>query len=248
MRIWKLAPRAPVALDPSEARPVFSPAPRTLGPARLLWPIGVPKESVAFSPDGQYAFFPSDRDTSKLILWSAAYPGGRAELAHERSIMGASCSPDSKVLITFARDGMLKLWDLRTARLVNDLKHRDHVNDVRFAPDGASFLSLSDGAVQLWETATGEPLLPAITHADDRAQAQLIYPTSPAQAGELIEKRFRSERIVSVAFSSDGSRILTRSADGRVRSTDISLDAGSLDEWRGVASRGLFPPVLLRNP
>ena len=64
---------------------------------------------------------------------------------------------DGQRILSWYRDGSLRLWDAATGALVGlPMKHRAEVNGALFTADGARILSCSrDGALELWDAATG---------------------------------------------------------------------------------------------
>jgi len=62
-------------------------------------------------------------------------------------------SPDGRFLATSHRDGMLRIWGVRSGRLLRRIKaHRDCVYDVAFMPNGKGLVSASqDRTLKYWD-------------------------------------------------------------------------------------------------
>ena len=138
--------------------------------------------SVAFSPNGTTVATGS-RDQA-ILLWdveSREALGPPLE-GHEGWVMGLAFSPDGRVLASASADGTILLWQVGefldgTEASVRSIGppvagHGNWVNDVAFAPDGASVISASsDSTVRLWDLVeclepgevSCEPLGPPLT-------------------------------------------------------------------------------------
>ena len=118
---------------------------------------------VAFSPDGtQFA-----SGSGQVRLWDVEGglgpvrtfgPGGRHAVAF---------SPDgSRVLAD--DDLAARLWDVRTAQLLQTLEANHCVQRLAFSPDGSLIAtggqSLSGGTISLWDAATGQRLMNFVGH------------------------------------------------------------------------------------
>ena len=108
-------------------------------------------------------------------------------------------SPDGHILASgsgspFANDNTIRLWNPNTGTHLKTLiGHTKAVNSVVFSPDGLRLASGSlDGALHLWDVATGEAL--SILTADGN----------------------------SLCFSPDGSMLATSNVDGTVHLWNIS--------------------------
>lgn len=239
VKIWNLTYEEEPA---AEERP--PPPPLAVG--RWVWPLGVDKRVARFSTDGRWAAVAVGARPAHVRLWDTQRRQVLAELAHDREVTGARFM--GARLATYGADGLLRLWEASSGRSLYVLKHRDWVNDVELAADGETFLSLADGEVRLWETESGNQLLPEITHhLDEGAQAKDGARLAAAPAGEVAERKWKRARIAKAWFSRDGKKIITRGVDGTLRSTDLSRDEGTLEEWRRVAELGLFSSMMNSN-
>ena len=103
-------------------------------------------------------------------------------------------SPDGSRVVTGLADGVLRLWDADTGRVVGALQseHNNAIGAVAFAPDGRHLVSGSDdGMLRIWSLATSQPVgLPLSGH---------------------------SSYVNSVAISGDGTRIVSAGGDGSLR-------------------------------
>jgi WD40 repeat protein len=102
-----------------------------------------------------------------VCVWELATGQRLATLDHPDWTFTALFSPDGKQLLTACRDGMARLWDLRSGQLVCPPFEHDHeVHAVAFTPDGRHVLSASDdGVLKIWEWRTGKPVCPPFSLA-----------------------------------------------------------------------------------
>ncbi|KAF7966264.1 hypothetical protein HWV62_39409 [Athelia sp. TMB] len=118
---------------------------------------------------------------------------------------------DTIIYKTFYHDGLPHVvagvepkWTTLLQAIYN---HKGEVDSVALSPDGSRIaLGLSKGAVQVWDTLTGQPALP------------------------LLEGH--TNRVLSVSFSPDGSKIVSGSADGTVRVWDAATGQLALSPFR----------------
>ena len=79
-------------------------------------------------------------------------------------IWGINFSPDGRLLASGSWDGMVKLWEVASGRLLWSGRHTSHVNGVAFTPDGLTLASAgNDPMVQIWDAASGA-LLGTLPH------------------------------------------------------------------------------------
>jgi WD40 repeat protein len=185
--------------------------------------------SVQFSPDGGFI---SGNDDNTIKVWDAK-TGRLTRTFAEPPIRVKSVAfgPDSTI-ISGNDDNTLKLWDTKTGRLIRTFKgHTNDVNSVAFSPDGANVLSGSeDTTLKLWDVATGR-LLYSVEGLAREVTSVAFSPNGAfllsghgegsvklwnAQNGMFVrtfEKSANWCRIGSVAFSRDGTQVLSGCSD-----------------------------------
>lgn len=152
--------------------------------------------SVAFSPDGSRIVSGSYDHTVRV--WSAVsgVPLVGPIVGHTAEVRGVAFSPDSTRVASASLDGTVRLWDAATGAPVGQplLGHTD-VMGVAFSRNGSRIVSGGDHTLRVWNAHTGSALgAPLIGHTD----------------------------VVSgVAFSPDGSRVVSSSYDHTVRLWDV---------------------------
>lgn len=115
---------------------------------------------------------------------------------HTDTVQGVAFSPDGDTLATASFDHSVKLWDVRTHRLLATLTgHTDAVNGVAFSPDGDTLATAgNDRSVKLRDVRTRRPLATLTGHTN------------------MVE---------AVAFAPDGRTLASASSDRTVRLWDV---------------------------
>jgi WD40 repeat protein len=161
--------------------------------------------AAAFSRDGRRTVTGEYGDWT-VRVWDTRTGGEIAILrGHTSTVHAVAISLDGRRIASSSTDGTVRLWDVEKKDEPVVLRgHVDKVVAVAFSPDGRRIASGSwDGTVRLWNAQT-ETRIPAL-----RGHQMDVDPVD------------RPREIVSVSFSSDGSRIATGSScDGAVRVWD----------------------------
>ena len=151
---------------------------------------------VSFSPDGSRIVTGSVDGTAKV--WDARTGSASLDLIGQKgAVTSASFSPDGSRVVTGSTGGTAKVWDARTGTALLELKgHMKRVLSVAFSPDGSRIVTGGDDSTAtVWDARTGMALLELKGKHD---------PNSPESSISVVG---------SVAFSPDGSRIVTGSGD-----------------------------------
>ncbi|MBY0525542.1 MAG: protein kinase [Gemmataceae bacterium] len=160
-------------------------------------------ERLLFSPDGRWLASAAGRNygtQGETRLWDLttgrlahALPGQDEKQPLQRGQdHGLAFHADSRVLATASQDGVVRLWEVATAREVSAFRgHGDPVLGVTFSPDGGRLASGGrDQTVKVWDVASRR---------------------------EQYTLRGHTDHVFAVAFSPDGGRIASGGRDRTVR-------------------------------
>jgi WD40 repeat protein len=201
---------------------------------------------IAFSPDGTRLAVPGADNA--IQLWKAGTPdkAGVPLKGHTGVVTSLAFSADGRRLISGGLDGTVRLWDITAGHqlpaLLND--PTDKVTSVAFSPDGRRLASGGDARkVRLWRADDGQPdgdpidnakVVRAVAFspdgaliavADDNRSVRLWYADVPQWATGPQEATSplvgHTDDVRGMAFTADGSHLVTGSVDGTVRSWDL---------------------------
>lgn len=200
--------------------------------------------AVAFSPDGTLLATGSLDKTVKL--WSIRTGDlVRTIDGHNYSVRSVAFSPSGETLVAGAGEGFdkgeVKIWDVSTGKLRQILaKDSDAVDFVRYSPSGENIAVVTgfgcgprepaEPNVRLYDTRIGEVRLElhrenCIAFAPDGKTLAVGGPDCKiklhdAQSGELLRTLTGQQgNIFSVAFSADGTRLVSGSFAGKESGT-----------------------------
>jgi WD40 repeat protein/serine/threonine protein kinase/tetratricopeptide (TPR) repeat protein len=175
-------------------------------PAGVVW-------CASFSPDGTQIGIASRVGLAGLITVRDARTGKtildwRAH-THNAWVTHLVFSPDGTRILTGGSDGAVKVWEARTAALLVDAKGMtSYEGCVAFSPDGQRIVAgRSDGIARVIDARTGALML------ELKGRPRVIkHRIASAIAG-----------VLSVAFSPDGSRIVTGGTTGDFGTGEASV-------------------------
>ena len=177
------------------------------------------------------ATFPLDRDAVSNIT-SAMLEGKNV------GVLSAQFSPDGKRIVTAQADGIVRVWDAGSGRLMFTASgHKARVNSAVFSPDGKRIVTASaDETARVWDAADGKLL------------ATLAEPNGAA--GNMVQTALAGHNgsILCALFSGDGTRIVTASADGTARVWDAGDGRllATLAGHKGAVNSAMFSPDCTR--
>lgn len=190
--------------------------------------------AVAFSPDGgQIA---SGAANGSIRLWnSRTFSGGRELLGHASAVSVLAFRPDGETLASGSDDGSVRIWSRTAAEPLAVLPDHRGMTAVAFSPDGRQLAVAAQGgeSLDLWDALKVKRLralvgpggtVSEVVYSPDGAVVAAAFKI-PERAGEVRVWGTDTGEQLSVlgphergaervAFSPDGTRLLTTSGDG----------------------------------
>lgn len=158
----------------------------------------------------------------KLSIMDTNSPDGDAAMgesgvAGDAGVTSVAISPDDRLVAAGSLDTIVRLWDVRTGKLIDRLRgHRDSVYSVAFTPDGRGLVSGSlDKTLKYWELNT------------DALRAFVDGVPRPNETYARCIHNFigHKDYVLSVAISHDGQWIVSGSKDRGVQFWDTTGNA-----------------------
>ncbi|MDQ2731759.1 MAG: hypothetical protein M3Y56_08885 [Armatimonadota bacterium] len=201
-----------------------------------------PVSALVFSPDGRLLV--SGGDTSGMIkVWDVHSHHSLHTLRLAQYVWSLSFSNDGKFLVAAgvyfpiqfwsattwkeiwtiqSAGGILRIWDIRTSRIVRVIEKPYIYDPVIFSPDGSLLVSGSSSGIRVWNTQTW--ILKYLFQVPQQIDRLAFTPDGNAlvgvdaaghilvwnmKDGQLITSKLLQGAVNSVAFSPDGKLMLT---------------------------------------
>ena len=203
--------------------------------------------AIAFSRDGKLlaAAGGLPARSGEVLIWDVEQRKLlHAIHGHADCIYGVAFSPDGQSIATASYDKLVKLFDIASEKEIRTYKdHIDAVYAVAFTPDGKRLISgAADRTIKIWNVASGERLY-TLSEPQDGINTIAVDPTGKYGAAGGLDKSIRiwslgekegtllhsliahEDAILRLAWSPDGSELISSSADRTVklfRAQDLS--------------------------
>ncbi len=182
----------------------------------------------AFSPDGQSILTTAN---NQVTLWDTKTGKELLKIDIPNNEGSVTFSPDGTKLLAATQENLAKIWDASSGKELFTLKgHKAQVIATHYFPDGKKILTLdSDGVGKIWDARTGESLYstlkdtaiqPAVFSANGHFATRstdnkvIIW---NAEGIALAELKGHKSTILSMAFSPDGTYLITGAKDNTAK-------------------------------
>jgi hypothetical protein len=141
-----------------------------------LGQIGDPGDAhdLAFSADGAMVAFARPSQGGAEV-WDVAKRSMVADLGDADADFSVALSPDGRMLAVGGFGRVVRLWDVRTRKLLRELDQGGNgAFTLEFSPDGRTLaVSGFEPVASLWDVATGTQIGPQLTAGDRRTMIDL---------------------------------------------------------------------------
>ncbi|KAG2341470.1 WD40 repeat-like protein [Suillus weaverae] len=199
-------------------------------------------QGIVHLPDGRHIITCSS--DGSLRLWdleSGTQTGNDwQDEGDEEAVFIIALSPNGNTVASGSSDGKVRLWDIKTGKVVAKWTgHTNYVWSVCWSADGGRVVSGSrDGTARVWDVASGETVLDlietghewvwAIIYSPDKTKVatggfnENVIKIWDANIGELLSTIKHDRTVLSLAWTSDGKKLISASFDGSIRVFDTA--------------------------
>ena len=207
---------------------------------------GRPVRAVAAAADG--SLWASGGDGGIIHLWDPATQQSRGTIPFERAkVLALTISRDGRRLAAARADGPVRVWNLASRQPVAELKNLHPVTtEVLFSPDGGTlYTGGSKTPIGIWQatmgqqrgalTGAGQPNC-IVLSADGTKLAlagndrRVVVADLASPVPQLVEVGRHRTYVLSLAFSPDGTTLLSGSEDGYVQLWDVAERRPKLEQ------------------
>ena len=223
--------------------------------AETVLPLSGPPGAVTLSEGGSRAA--SVRGDEVQLYGGRDMVAGRT-LRHPKAT-SASSSDGGARIVTTGGDGVARIWDARTTRLLRSIAHPVAVKEAAFSHDGRQILTAAeDRTIRVFDAASGTLVTKFVQPSDVMAASFSPRGDVIATGGSDDKARLWNARtgklqreltghvggVGDVAFSPDGKLLATGSTDGTaiVSNTSDGTRLAVLPGHRGHVTRVEFSP------
>ncbi len=200
----------------------------------------VNRQKIAFSPAGDQFATIGAQEHSHLVIWDFASGQVLRQFERGSNIEDIVYTADGSALLIASREGVLTLIAAQTGQVIREFEEFPGESSaalryIALSPDGTKVIgALLEAGLSVWDFATGELLhnytyggvLTAAFHPQDGTvligDFSVLRTIDPQTGAVLRSNTGHSRGILSLAITSDGSRVVTTGVDETVRVWDLN--------------------------
>jgi WD40 repeat protein/tRNA A-37 threonylcarbamoyl transferase component Bud32 len=219
--------------------------------------------SVAFSHDGKRIVSGSIGVNRTVKVWDAEKGHEILELVDHTAglVHSVTFNRDGQQVVSGHSDGVLKVWDLATGKVILNFKgHTGVVRSVAFNPSGKHLVSGSkDGTLKVWDAESGEEILAFRGHTGEVSSVafspdgrhlvsgsgdKTVRVWDAEQGQSILTLQGHSAQVRDVAFSPDNQLVISGSFDGTVKvwNSETGRETRTLEGYAGRVITVAFSP------